>query len=403
MEKHTKFILCLAIIPIFCILQQEAFAYRCDTPNEWMVGNNSSRHFFPGTTWPGGVVKYELHSSLSQQDRVYIGYAFGDYHSKTCIRFQQRSPGELNYVSLESISNPNVCGVAEYCMKGGYQYARFGTYGGGSACHNPDIMIHELGHTLCLGHEMTRPDRDQYVHFSGCSSSAIPQKDSNYRQSGLLYDYASQMHYQCGFCDGGYPLMGGVGNRQCGIEITKGLSVLDAEKINLLYNCKGCFGYRFRPVNALTDSDKRDMFPFGYNVAGNKLYACRTYHNGDIIPGTYDGQTCYVAHNGLEHQYRGAAGVEVFTLPGSAGGNSGNGGIYSWVQMNGNTPIPANAIAGGREKDGVTTYIASCILDYGGKKSRVVGKLIASIPQRAYMPFYGKEVQINKENCFLKL
>jgi hypothetical protein len=172
-------------------------------------------------------------------------------------------------------------------------------------------------------------------------------------------------------------------------------SVLDIEKFNAFYNCGGCaFGYRFRPLERLTDAQRKDMMPFGYNIRDEKLYLCRAYHQGDIIPGTLDiGGTCYLPWGRLEHQYRGK-GVEVFTVPGW-GGNSNSGGKsgYKWLPVSGQKTIPANAIAGGRERNGDTTYIGICTLQREGKNTDVIGKIRSSQPNIAYIPFYGQEVQ----------
>lgn len=35
-------------------------------------------------------------------------------------------------------------------------------------------MVHELGHNLCLGHEQSRKDRDDFVHFDSCAENEIP-------------------------------------------------------------------------------------------------------------------------------------------------------------------------------------------------------------------------------------
>lgn len=111
--------------------------YICNTPDEWLFPtNNGTRSFRPWTKWPGGVVKYEFHSSLSANDRTEVQKAFNEYHQKTCIRFVARSPGEAAYVSIE-VDN-EVCGVANLCRTGGYQFARFG-----GSCRTSNVMVHE--------------------------------------------------------------------------------------------------------------------------------------------------------------------------------------------------------------------------------------------------------------------
>ncbi len=72
---------------------------------------------------------------------------------------------------------------------------------------NLTILLHELGHALCLGHEDTRVDRGDYVDFSSCEFIVDPDE---FDTRVHLYDYWSVMYYICGFCIGG----GGYGGRK---------------------------------------------------------------------------------------------------------------------------------------------------------------------------------------------
>ncbi|ODM87380.1 Astacin-like metalloprotease toxin 4 [Orchesella cincta] len=42
-------------------------------------------------------------------------------------------------------------------------------------CRNMNTMIHELGHSLCLGHEHQRQDRNFYLEFNGCPPDSFIQ------------------------------------------------------------------------------------------------------------------------------------------------------------------------------------------------------------------------------------
>lgn len=67
----------------------------------------------------------------------------------------------------------NTCGVAHMCMNSGGQWAKFG-----GGCATAGVMVHELGHTLCMGHEQTRLDRDDWITFD--TSKCEPHgKDGN--------------------------------------------------------------------------------------------------------------------------------------------------------------------------------------------------------------------------------
>ncbi|CAL8139190.1 unnamed protein product [Orchesella dallaii] len=223
----------LAVQFFILLVPVPTYGYVCNVPNEWFRGlNNTRAHTANGALWPNGVVKYTLHSSLSNRDRVTIWKAFTEFHEKTCIRFQPRQNGDPDFTEI--LTDDDHCGLANICRRGGYQFTKFG-----QRCRNVEAMIHELGHTLCLYHEQQRKDRDEYLSFQGCpKEEIIPIIEDDEDPSTLgLYDYASQMHYQCGFCKGGWPRSPAV--TKCGGDTTLGLSLLDADNLNRIYNCQG--------------------------------------------------------------------------------------------------------------------------------------------------------------------
>lgn len=310
------------------------------------------------------------------------------YHKKTCIRFQQRANGEAAYVSIEN--EPSVCGLAHVCRGGGYQFAQFG-----GSCRNAGVMVHELGHSLCFGHEQSREDRDDFLSFP-CGSGG--GKDTNF-DINLFYDYKSAMHYGCDNCM--KPKMTDVSTSMCGGDF----SVLDAEKVNAFYDCpgilfmqlythfqliitflllKGCLGYRFRSVYKLTAAEKADLLIA--RDGGELLYVCRAYQNGDIIPGTgnINSGKCYVSIHQLEHVHTNGE----FLTKGKAGSR------LAWSQKPSNNVIPSNAIAGGRSRLGETLYVARATVSSGGRSSVVVGKVHAGRPDIAFLPFDGKEHEV---------
>jgi len=354
--------------------QNETFV-TCNVPDEWLMDTGiGTTSFGQGTKWPNGVVKYELHSSLSAADRTEVQKAFDEYHRKTCIRFVQRSPGEAAYTSIER--DEAVCGLGHICRTGEYQFAKFG-----GGCRNADVMIHELGHNLCMGHEQQRSDRDTFLHFPGCSGNDVPGKNTNYNNLNSMYDFASRMHYQCNWCPGGWPRNSNI--KKCGHSA--GLSVLDANKINDFYNCGGCLSYRFRNFQLLSSGDRSALFPAGNdpNPNAGTTYVCRSYHsNGDRIPGVFalSTQTCYIANGGVE---TGVRAGDVLTNP--------QGARLTWVRGGG---IPSNAIAGGRTMDGEALYIARATIEVNGQRPTIPGKIHASSPGFAYVAYGGREYKV---------
>ncbi|ODM87831.1 Zinc metalloproteinase nas-1, partial [Orchesella cincta] len=294
----------LIIFVTFAILCRFGNCSRCETPDEWLAGNTgiqavgrdqgqTENHTEQEdgnrwTTWPNGVVKYKLHSSLSLKDTSEVQKAFDEYHKKTCVQFQPWQERDTDFVSIEV--DENVCGFANVCKIGGRQVAKFG-----KDCRNMKTMVHQLGHTMCLGHEHQRPDRDSYLNFSSCSN--IPKKMRSFRRPMGLYDYNSQMHAQCNSCEGGFPCRGSV--NICGPDATPGLSVLDADNINYIYNCQGCHRHRWTSAAALLNEDFISMHSFGYETGeGNPINTCRALYGSTILSGMYNHsrKTCYVPY-----------------------------------------------------------------------------------------------------------
>jgi len=110
-------------------------------------------------------------------------------------------------------------------------------------CLSKGIIIHEFLHAIGLWHEQSRPDRDQYVDvFWNNMVSTMKHnfnKNSNSRTLGFPYDYGSIMHYgKYGFSNNGQPTLLPK-DRSKHIGQRKGMSSVDAGKVNALYKCSG--------------------------------------------------------------------------------------------------------------------------------------------------------------------
>ena len=73
--------------------------------------------------------------------------------------------------------------------------------GAKSYCKLDGVVRHELGHTIGLWHEQSRPDRDRYIRidWSNIEPGGYPNfykySRSEVNTFSLPYDYGSIMHY----------------------------------------------------------------------------------------------------------------------------------------------------------------------------------------------------------------
>ncbi|XP_035713967.1 tolloid-like protein 1 isoform X2 [Folsomia candida] len=289
--------------------------------------------------WPGGVIPYVIDPSFDATDRSSLQQAISDYHKKTCIRWVSRRSNDAAFVRFERNKNGAGCASSGNCYSGGEIVSTF------EKCAAWDTMVHEMGHTLCFGHEQSRADRDDFIVSCG-------QGQYEHLNLGHLYDYRSIMHYKCDDCM--KPKMDGVYQDQCGG--LSGLSILDAEKLNDIYDCKGCMSYRFRFPHQLNSSS--NLVQGGAEPNGDPLYPCRAYIKGDIAPGKSINRgngdwSCYVSWGGDEYEIKNKEQFEVLTNPRKANLNWRKG-------CSGSSSTPGNAIAGGRTTNSEPLYVSRC-------------------------------------------
>ncbi|XP_045129131.1 astacin-like isoform X2 [Portunus trituberculatus] len=145
----------------------------------------------PQYLWSGGVVPYVFGSSITSNQRDIILQGMNDFHTKTCIRFVERT---TQHHYIEIVSNDSGCW--SYVGKmGGKQRVSLDVNG----CIYVGTAIHELMHAVGFYHEHCRNDRDNYVtiHYENVMRgyACAFDKDTNWQYVGEGYNYASIMHY----------------------------------------------------------------------------------------------------------------------------------------------------------------------------------------------------------------
>lgn len=137
--------------------------------------------------WPQGTVPYVIEPGFTEDARRDIQEAIHHWNSRTVVTFVPRS-AELDYLRFrpEPLSPTRRACAADLGRRGGAQSIWLVDSEGCGV----GPTIHEMGHTIGLGHEHQRPDRDAYV---------IVAAEGDEARSDLAgdgpYDYASIMHY----------------------------------------------------------------------------------------------------------------------------------------------------------------------------------------------------------------
>ncbi|XP_066918724.1 hatching enzyme 1.2-like [Clytia hemisphaerica] len=182
-------------------------------------------------------IKYYIDSQISGASSA-ISQAIADYQKYTCIRFsrQSRRPSgpHLFFTTGSGCSSP----VGRMSRGNSIRLAR--------GCWRKGTIIHEIGHSIGLFHEQSRPDRDNFVTIrwenikEQNKHNFNKMRASNWNKHDTNYDYDSIMHYGSRYFtkNGGLTIQTKNSADQTRIGKRSGFSETDKIQINRMY-CQG--------------------------------------------------------------------------------------------------------------------------------------------------------------------
>ncbi|XP_050711762.1 astacin-like metalloprotease toxin 5 [Eriocheir sinensis] len=194
--------------------------------------------------WPGGQLLYRLDFDTTSNTYVkdVVESAMKQINAVGCVAIEVASASATDYISVQL----------------GNDYSSYmGRQGGPqnmtvvAKTINRGTVMHELMHSLGLGHEHNRPDRDEYVtvDFDNIQDAAKPYftkytPNDPLEEDHLEYDYTSLMHATNVYdeeinIDIMKPV---IWRNDGGIELGQRsyLTELDQQRLKMIYSCDVC-------------------------------------------------------------------------------------------------------------------------------------------------------------------
>merc|ERR1712048_297835 len=144
------------------------------------------------TNGKADTIKFYIDPQISGASSA-IAAAVADYHKHTCIKFQKYSSKpsgpHIFFTTGSGCSSP----VGRRSYGNSIRLAR--------GCWYKGTVMHEIGHSIGLFHEQSRPDRDNYVTIEWENIQSYAKFNFNKLKTdridsrGSPYDYDSLMHY----------------------------------------------------------------------------------------------------------------------------------------------------------------------------------------------------------------
>jgi hypothetical protein len=155
-------------------------------------------------TWPGPEVPYQIAPAVPAGLRDAIAEAVAHWNANTLVHLRPRTAADADYIVFEEYVAAANVGSSYIGRTHGAQTILLG------AEVPAGVAIHEIGHSVGLLHEQSRPDRDEYVsvHWENVDPAyryAFEKVDSGYAVMRGPYDLGSIMHYW----DGAFSRNGG--------------------------------------------------------------------------------------------------------------------------------------------------------------------------------------------------